>query len=121
MKSLQATMLGHPASYDLTVLMGKVQEMFIFDHLVGVFATADNGAIFRLDVKAASDNIDTTAITARLKVTNGDGTTCTGNVQYGTEYALFSEDGTKRLDIGTQGAGTPTAWDMANSNTRLHV
>jgi len=92
-----------------------------FDHLVGIFATADNGAIFRLDVKAASDDISTSALTARLKVTSGDGTSCTGNVQYGTEYALFSEDGTKRLDIGTQGTGTPTPWDMANTNTRLHV
>eukprot|EP00092_Neocalanus_flemingeri_P033996 GFUD01036967.1.p1 GENE.GFUD01036967.1~~GFUD01036967.1.p1 ORF type:complete len:248 (-),score=51.31 GFUD01036967.1:60-803(-) len=70
----------------------------LFDHLVGIFATADNGAIFRLDVKAPTDP-STTAATARLKVTSGDGTACTGNVEYGTEYALFSEDGTQRLDI----------------------
>lgn len=91
-----------------------------FDHLVGIFATADNGAIFRLDVKAPTVP-STTAATARLLVTSGDGTACSGNVQYGTEYALLSEDGTKRLDIGTEGAGTPTTWDEANTNTRLHA
>merc|ERR1711892_189321 len=91
-----------------------------FDHLVGIFATADNGAIFRLDVTAPTDP-STTAASARLKVTSADGTACTGNVKYGTEYAIFSEDGTKRLDIGTKGAGTATAWDQANSNTRLHA
>jgi len=91
-----------------------------FDHLVGIFATADNGAIFRLDVKAPTDP-STTAVTARLRVTNGDGTECVGSVVYGTEYGILSEDGTKRLDIGAQGAGTATPWDEANSNTRLHV
>jgi len=91
-----------------------------FDHLVGIFATADNGAIFRLNVGAPTDP-STTAATARLKVTSGDGTACAGNVQYGTEYGILSEDGTRRLDIGTQGAGTPTTWDVATTNTRLHV
>jgi len=96
--------------------VGDVQ----FDHLVGIFATADNGAIFRLNVKALTDP-STTSTTARLKVTSGDGTACTGNVQYGTEYGILSEDGARRLDIGTQGAGTPTPWDEASSSTRLHI
>jgi len=95
---------------------GNVQ----FDHLVGLFATADNGAIFRLDVKASTEPSSSSS-TARLKVKNGDGSDCTGNVQYGTEYGIFTEDGSKRLDIGTKGAGSPTTWDIANSNTILHV
>jgi len=96
--------------------VGDVQ----FDHLVGIFATADNNAIFRLAVTAATEP-GTTSGTARLKVTSGDGTACTGNLQYGAEYGIFSEDGTRRLDIGTLGAGTPTPWDQANTNTRLHL
>ena len=36
---------------------GQVQ----FDHLVGLFATADNGAIFRLDVAAGVETATTVA------------------------------------------------------------
>ena len=50
----------------------------------------------------------------RLVVKAGDGSSCSGAVQYGQEYGLFSGD--QRLDIGT---GAP--WDQASSSTRFHL
>ena len=51
---------------------------------------------------------------SRLVVKAGDGSDCSGAVQYGQQYGLFSGD--QRLDIGT-GA----LWDQASSATRLHL
>ena len=44
----------------------------------------------------------------------GDGSACSGAVQYGQQYGLFSGD--QRLDIGTS-----ALWDQASSATRLHL
>lgn len=57
----------------------------------------------------------------RLKVMSGDGTACSGNVQYGVSYGLFSSDGVNRLDIGETGAGTMVFWDENSVSTRLHI
>ena len=44
----------------------------------------------------------------------GDGSACSGAVQYYAEYGLFSGD--QRLDLRN---GAP--WDQASSATRLHL
>jgi len=96
---------------------GEVQ----FDHLVGVFATSDAGAILRLNIKTATPTSTDTA-TSRFIVKNGDGTPCSGGVTYETEYTFFSEDAAYILDIGTEGtAGSVTGWDVASADTRFHL
>ena len=50
----------------------------------------------------------------RFVVRAGDGSACSGAVQYYAEYGLFSGD--QRLDIRN---GAP--WDQASSATRLHL
>ena len=52
---------------------------------------------------------------------SGDGSSCTGSVQYGVEYGVFTEDMNNRLDIGETGAGTLTPWDEHTSSTRFHL
>jgi len=93
---------------------GEVQ----FDHLVGVFATSDAGAVLRLNIETATPTSTDTA-TSRLVVKNGDGTDCTGAVTYETEYALMTEDSVYILDIGNE--GSVTGWDVANADTRFHL
>jgi len=96
---------------------GEVQ----FDHLVGVFATSDAGAVLRLNIKTATPTSTDTA-TSKLFVKNGDGTPCSGTVTYETEYAFFSEDLAYILDIGAEGTGgSVTGWDTANADTRFHL
>ena len=51
---------------------------------------------------------------SRLVVRAGDGSACSGAVQYGQQYGLFSGD--QRLDINS---GAP--WDQASAATRLHL
>jgi hypothetical protein len=96
---------------------GEVQ----YDHLVGVFATSDAGAVLRLNINTATPTSTDTA-TSRLFAKNGDGTPCTGAVTYETEYAFFTEDLAYILDIGTEGTGgSVTGWDTANADTRFHL
>jgi len=96
---------------------GEVQ----FDHLVGVFATSDAGAVVRLNIETAPPTSTDTA-TSRLVVKNGDGSACTGSVTYETEYAFLTEDDAYILDIGTEGTGgSVTGWDVANADTRFHL
>jgi len=96
---------------------GEVQ----YDHLVGVFATSDAGAVLRLNIKTATPTSTDTA-TSRLFAKNGDGTPCTGAVTYETEYAFFTEDLAYILDIGTEGTGgSVTGWDTATADTRFHL
>ena len=52
---------------------------------------------------------------------SGDGSSCTGSVQYGVEYGVFTEDMNNRLDIGETGAGALTPWDEHSSATRFHL
>jgi len=92
----------------------------MFDHLVGIFATNDAGAMFRL--KIAGDTLPSAdTATTKLLVKSGDGTSCSGNVNYGVEYSVFTSDGVNRLDIGTLGAGSPTTWDVNSVETRIHI
>jgi len=90
-----------------------------YDHLVGIFADTDAGARYRLEVKNSAGSQSSTQ---QLKVTNPDGSACSGNVAYGTEYALFTNDGTYRLDIGDTGTGNDkSTWMAANGGSRLHL
>merc|ERR1712226_1766477 len=96
---------------------GEVQ----FDHLVGVFATSDAGAVLRLNIETATPTSTDTA-TSRLVVKNGDGTDCTGAVTYETEYALMTEDSVYILDIGNEGSvmadtnGKEEDWEYASED-----
>ena len=56
----------------------------------------------------------------RLKVTGGDGSSCDGSVQYGTEYRLVTSAGDLTLTVDT-GSVEATPWDIATVTTRLHV
>jgi len=83
------------------------------DHLMGIFASSDTGALYRLQISEPA-LISSSASTTKLVVKAGDGSDCSGAVQYGQQYGLFTGD--QRLDIGT-GA----LWDQASSATRLHL
>jgi len=93
-----------------------------FDHLVGIFAASDTGAMFRLKI-SSSVSLSSTAATSRVQVRAGDGSSCvaSGAVQYGAEYSVFTADLAHRLDIGSLGAGSPAPWDNHSPATRIHL